>query len=237
MLQVVRSTSSNPDLMAILPCQPVSSTSHPARCSTEQPWRRLQVLHSHPRFPSCFDRYIWKARPHILLHQLQVRYSSSPQESSCSKQSQPSNGQVSRRAALAGGVLVLPLLPACNQPAHANILQDLAAGFIRPELAPQDAVVMMMDARGTLMEIRVHGIYTGMPWVLLPTLPSCAGPPNPMHPLHSMVLDVSMRACKPYECTDAVQEACQRHSCTHLLTTHVGPAEPGGDTNGQPEQI
>ena len=43
-------------------------------------------------------------------------------------------------------------------PAQANIIQDLAAGFVRPELPSQDAVVMMMDARGTLFEIKAIGL-------------------------------------------------------------------------------
>lgn len=41
------------------------------------------------------------------------------------------------------------------QPAHANLVQDLAKGFVRPDLASEEATVVMMDARGTLYELRV----------------------------------------------------------------------------------
>jgi hypothetical protein len=47
------------------------------------------------------------------------------------------------------------LCHAGTQLAHAGIVQDLAASFIRPELPSKDAVVMLMDARGTLLEIKV----------------------------------------------------------------------------------
>ena len=50
-----------------------------------------------------------------------------------------------------------PTFPATGtRTAQASIIQD----FFRPELPAQDAVVMMMDARGTLFEIRVSGFYT-----------------------------------------------------------------------------
>lgn len=42
-----------------------------------------------------------------------------------------------------------------NRPAYANIVQDLAKGFVRPDLAFEEAAVVMMDARGTLYELKV----------------------------------------------------------------------------------
>ncbi|EIE25710.1 hypothetical protein COCSUDRAFT_46344 [Coccomyxa subellipsoidea C-169] len=57
-------------------------------------------------------------------------------------------------------VLVLPAaaslvsLFAGSRPARANIVQDLAKGFVRPDLASEEATVVMMDARGTLYELK-----------------------------------------------------------------------------------
>lgn len=48
-----------------------------------------------------------------------------------------------------------PFCGAGNRPAYANIVQDLAKGFVRPDLASEEAAVVMMDARGTLYELKV----------------------------------------------------------------------------------
>lgn len=34
-------------------------------------------------------------------------------------------------------------------------MQDLAKALVRPELASDEALIMLMDARGTLFELRV----------------------------------------------------------------------------------
>lgn len=46
----------------------------------------------------------------------------------------------------------------CAGPASANIVQDIAKGFVRPDLASEEATVVMMDARGTLYELKVSRI-------------------------------------------------------------------------------
>ena len=38
--------------------------------------------------------------------------------------------------------------------AHAGIIQDITKNVVRPELGPTDALVMMMDARGMLYELK-----------------------------------------------------------------------------------
>ncbi|KAK9915753.1 hypothetical protein WJX75_003647 [Coccomyxa subellipsoidea] len=63
--------------------------------------------------------------------------------------------QLTRRQALAAPAAAsLVSLIAGIQPAHANLVQDLAKGFVRPDLASEEATVVMMDARGTLYELR-----------------------------------------------------------------------------------
>ncbi len=46
------------------------------------------------------------------------------------------------------------LLHAEASPAHAGLLQDITKNFVRPELGSTDALVMMMDARGMLYELK-----------------------------------------------------------------------------------
>ncbi|CAL8469903.1 g9445 [Coccomyxa elongata] len=62
---------------------------------------------------------------------------------------------VNRRTILTGSTAMsMASLLAGNRPAYANIVQDLAKGFVRPDLASEEAAVVMMDARGTLYELK-----------------------------------------------------------------------------------
>lgn len=79
----------------------------------------------------------------------------------------PTDIGISRRSALlksAGMGLgaCLSLLPA--QPVQAAGVADLARGFLRPELTPIDAVVILMDAKSTLKEIAVRSWWVCMQW-------------------------------------------------------------------------
>ncbi|KAL3137247.1 hypothetical protein ABBQ32_006794 [Trebouxia sp. C0010 RCD-2024] len=40
------------------------------------------------------------------------------------------------------------------QPAQADVIRDLLKGYIRPEVAADQAIMQLMDARGTLMELK-----------------------------------------------------------------------------------
>ncbi|KAL3148553.1 hypothetical protein ABBQ38_013987 [Trebouxia sp. C0009 RCD-2024] len=40
------------------------------------------------------------------------------------------------------------------QPAQADVVRDLLKGYIRPEVAADQAIMQLMDARGTLMELK-----------------------------------------------------------------------------------
>jgi hypothetical protein len=42
------------------------------------------------------------------------------------------------------------------EPAHAGIVEDLAKAWTRPEVSPEVAIMQLMDARGTLKELRVR---------------------------------------------------------------------------------
>lgn len=47
-----------------------------------------------------------------------------------------------------------PLPHAGVRSAHAGIIQDITKSVVRPELGSTDALVMMMDARGMLYELK-----------------------------------------------------------------------------------
>ncbi len=47
-----------------------------------------------------------------------------------------------------------PLSRAGVRSAHAGIIQDITKNVVRPELGSTDALVMMMDARGMLYELK-----------------------------------------------------------------------------------
>ena len=44
--------------------------------------------------------------------------------------------------------------------AHAGGLQDVVRGSMRPELNPEQAVLMLLDARGTLYELKALSVIT-----------------------------------------------------------------------------
>lgn len=43
-------------------------------------------------------------------------------------------------------------------PVRADILQDATRAVVRPEEEVETAVVKLLDARGTLLELRVHSL-------------------------------------------------------------------------------
>ncbi|CAK0779428.1 hypothetical protein CVIRNUC_004772 [Coccomyxa viridis] len=59
----------------------------------------------------------------------------------------------SRRCALLSAALTAGAL-ARGGPANAGLLQDITKNVVRPELGSTDALVMMMDARGMLYELK-----------------------------------------------------------------------------------
>lgn len=79
---------------------------------------------------------------------------------------QPRGVDMSRRAAIGFGALVAAKLLVDVSPADADMLRDMAKRALLPDIEPQTALVMLLDARGVLLEIKVGdfgGLHKG--WV------------------------------------------------------------------------
>ena len=108
--------------------------------------------------------------------------------------------RASRRSLLQAAAAVAAcgmVLGAAGAPAaHASPVQDLARGFLRPDVAPLDAVVVLMDAKSTLKEIQVRRSRWG-------PLQHCMAPDNAQH--HDRLVHAPRVAWHTGICTCRIQ--------------------------------
>eukprot|EP00884_Botryococcus_braunii_P019375 jgi/Botrbrau1/6120/Bobra.331_2s0015.1 len=59
-----------------------------------------------------------------------------------------------RRGAILGGLLAACIPSGLVREAQAGVVEDLAKAWTRPSVSPEEAVMRLMDAKGTLQELR-----------------------------------------------------------------------------------